>query len=392
MSHYHLSWITNQLAVGHAPMSYDDLDFLRQQGIGAIVNLCAEFCDLHEIEQKQGFEVYYLPVVDNEAPSEASLEKGLDWLDEAIYLGKKVLVHCRHGIGRTGTFVTAYLLRKGFGLKLAKQQLKNTRAEHSSFSQWWLLRKYGKKSGQLTIREPSLENRNIVDLGPFFQDYELLLSHVDDLLRKFAADNPQLLSCGLETSRCCYEYLEISFIEAGYLNHNMNKRLASGERNAAIEMAREVGQKIRRIKRVLAEKSEPGSLAGDALREAYKNEQILCPLNVDDKCILYPYRPLACRLYGWPLDLRESPHTSNGATGALIASIAPTGRQLQEAVERIANNMLVALSSTFASKKPLAFTLADCVSGRFIQKYFEFLCQSEDSNLAVCDISTSAHQ
>jgi len=76
----------------------------------------------------------------------------------------------------------------------------------------------------------------------------------------------------------------------------------------------------------------------------------------------------------------------------MIANIAPTGRQLQEAVERIANSMLVALSSTFASKKPLTFTLADCVSGRFIQTYFEFLCQSEDSNPAVCDIATSAHQ
>ena len=385
MAQYHLSWITNQLAVGHAPMSYEDLDFLRGQGIRAIVNLCAEFCDLHEIEQKQGFEVYYLPVNDNEAPSEASLEKGLDWLDEAIYLGKKVLVHCRHGIGRTGTFVTAYLLRKGFGLKLAKQQLKNTRAEHSSFSQWWLLRKYGKKSGRLTLREPSLENRNIVDLGPFFQDYESLLEHVDELFRQFAADHPQILSCGLETSRCCYEYLEILFIEAGYLNHYMNKTLASAERNAAIERAREVGQKVRQIERRLAEKIGSGEVVQEELREAYRSEQLLCPLNVDGKCILYAYRPIACRLYGLPLEWLDGPRAIAGEAEA------PTGPQLQEAVERISNNMLVALSSTFTAKEPLAFLLADCISGRFIQKYFEFLCQCGDNNLPVCDLAASTN-
>ena len=152
MAAYELSWITENLALGHAPMSYEELDSMRSQGISGIVNLCGEFCDLHEIQGGHGFEVYYLPTCDNEAPAVEDLEKALDWLDEAIYLGKKVLVHCRLGIGRTGTFVTAYLLRKGFGLKLAKQEVEKIRATSSSFPQWRLLKKYHKKSGNLTIR------------------------------------------------------------------------------------------------------------------------------------------------------------------------------------------------------------------------------------------------
>ena len=55
---YELTWITDHLATGHAPMSYDELDSIREQGIGAIVNLCGEFCDLHEIEESSGFDVY----------------------------------------------------------------------------------------------------------------------------------------------------------------------------------------------------------------------------------------------------------------------------------------------------------------------------------------------
>ena len=43
------------LAIGHAPMSYEDLESIKKQGINAIVNLCGEFCDLHEIEEKFGF-------------------------------------------------------------------------------------------------------------------------------------------------------------------------------------------------------------------------------------------------------------------------------------------------------------------------------------------------
>ncbi|MGD9950760.1 MAG: dual specificity protein phosphatase family protein, partial [Desulfobulbus sp.] len=121
MPEYQLTWITEQLATGYAPMSYEELDFIRDQGITAIVNLCGEFCDLHQIEEKSGFEVYYLPVDDECAPDLDEMEKALEWLDEAVYLKKKVLVQCRHGFGRTGTFVSAYLLRRGLGLKLAEK-------------------------------------------------------------------------------------------------------------------------------------------------------------------------------------------------------------------------------------------------------------------------------
>ena len=89
MSDYQLTWITDHLAVGHAPMSYEDLDLIRAEGIDAIVNLCGEFCDLHEIEENSGFEVFYLPIPDECAPDMEEMEKALAWLDEAIYLGQK---------------------------------------------------------------------------------------------------------------------------------------------------------------------------------------------------------------------------------------------------------------------------------------------------------------
>ena len=76
-SAYQLTWITDYLAVGCAPMSYVEFEAIREQGIDAIVNLCAEFCDLHEIEEKSGFEVYYLPIPDENAPDMEDMEKAL---------------------------------------------------------------------------------------------------------------------------------------------------------------------------------------------------------------------------------------------------------------------------------------------------------------------------
>jgi len=53
MSDYQGRWITDDSAI-EAPMSYDDLDAIREQGIDAIVNLCGEFFYLPEINEGSG--------------------------------------------------------------------------------------------------------------------------------------------------------------------------------------------------------------------------------------------------------------------------------------------------------------------------------------------------
>jgi len=373
MSAYRLQWITDYLALGHAPMSYDELDSIRSQGIDAIINLCGEFCDLHKIEADQGFEVYYLPTCDNEAPTIPDLEKALDWLDEATYLGKKVLVHCRQGIGRTGTFVTAYLLRKGFGMKLARKKVEKTRAGFTSFPQWRLLRRYKKNSGELTFRVPSLEFKRTIDLKPFFQDYEILLEQVDDVFKKAAAADSSLLSCGLETEACCFRLVDLQLVEAAYLSHKMNKTLRAAERKAAIERAMGVIRRVQELRKKLEQGDWEGTNGERRLHILYEQEQIKCPLNVESKCILYGARPIGCRLHGLDKWAGKSEIFEDLAQRSKLSSSETESDQFYQLLQRLSRNVFHALTSILPKDNGPTFTLPSTVAGRFVQEYFQWI-------------------
>jgi protein-tyrosine phosphatase len=147
MSEYPLKWITEYIAVGYAPRSITDLDTIRAQGISAIVNLRAECYDLHELEKSANFEAYYLPIVDEGAPDIEQLEKMIIWIEACIADDKKILIHCRYGIGRTGTLVIAFLFKNGYSLRQALNKMKHTPSMPMSNQQYKLLRKYSEKMG-----------------------------------------------------------------------------------------------------------------------------------------------------------------------------------------------------------------------------------------------------
>lgn len=341
-----ISWVTEALAVSAAPMSYEALESLKEQGIDAILNLCEEFCDLHWIQADSGFEVYYFPIPDEETPDLPALEKALDWLDEALYLGKKVLIHCRHGIGRTGTVLNAYLLRKGLGHKLAGRYLKPLRAKPQNFGQWRFVRRYGKNSGKLTVREPSLDGEKLVDLRPFFEDYEALRMEIAEILPQESA------LCGREHDRCCRRPLFLSLGEAVFLSHAVTKHLDRPTRESVVERAVDVAARMRELGHDTAIPK-----AGDAFSMVYRETDILCPLSELGECLVFDDRPTACLLFDLPETRRED---------ALL-------KKIEEGLASISGNVFFAYASQFPEGEPLRFALADVVSGKFVQALFHVM-------------------
>jgi atypical dual specificity phosphatase len=89
-----------------------DLAWLRGHGIGAILTL-TETPLPEATAAGYGFVTLHLPVRDMTAPSPEQFDAALDFIDRQRASGRRVLVHCLVGQGRTGAILAAYLIRAG---------------------------------------------------------------------------------------------------------------------------------------------------------------------------------------------------------------------------------------------------------------------------------------
>jgi len=374
ISAYRPTWVTDQLAVGHAPMSYEDLQSIKRQGLDTIVNLCAEYRDLYDIEKNYGFDVFYLPVPDDKAPDMDEMDKALAWLDEAIFLEKKVLIHCRLGIGRTGTFLRSYFIRRGFGSELIEERLRSVHSHPTSASQWRLLKKYGRQSERLTIREPSLEAERAVDLSSYFEEYETLCRLADDAFVHKDLQSRHHPDCGKTSVECCNHPFHIQFIEAVYLRHYLIKELSREDRLATIRQAVAMSRKVKNgqaqgVSGIVVPAVEGRNDENDVLPAC--GEKYQCPLNIREVCILYSHRPVRCRAFGISDEHPESLLDNDVSTTGLLQALSP-GR-IKRDIDEISRRLFFALNGRFLEGRSLIFPITHVISGKYIEDYFALL-------------------
>ena len=140
------TWITTDLAVGGAFPVGQARVLAREHGVGAIIDLRSEACDDIEELSVCGVEFLHLPTPDMIGVSQPMLDCGVDFARQCAARGRRLLVHCQHGIGRSATLVLCILVDRGIeplqALLLAKTARAKVSPSRSQYDAWvdWTLR------------------------------------------------------------------------------------------------------------------------------------------------------------------------------------------------------------------------------------------------------------
>jgi protein-tyrosine phosphatase len=112
----------------------DDIQQIKAAGVDVIIPLITddEFHhfgadELLEEYDKNGFLVYRLPIMDQLISSEDEMRDLVYFIDEQLNAGKKIMVHCVGGLGRSGMAAASYLKFKGLDAMEAIDVIRDTR-------------------------------------------------------------------------------------------------------------------------------------------------------------------------------------------------------------------------------------------------------------------------
>ncbi len=109
-----LRWIESNIAGSRAPEP-EELKLWKENDIYAVINLLGgDYGNfIAEKQKEEGFEVIRIPFSMSDPIPEEDFLAVYQYIDQLKKEGKKVVVHCKYGQARSGTFLAGYLIYSG---------------------------------------------------------------------------------------------------------------------------------------------------------------------------------------------------------------------------------------------------------------------------------------
>ena len=202
------------------------------------------------------------------------------------------------------------------------------------------------------------------------QRYEQLVAKADQAFEKMAKDYPRCVKCKSHCSDCCHALFGLFLIEAVYLKHHFDK-LGRKARRAAIQRGKKADRGLKNLGNRL--KAQYGD--HQIPKYSLARERIRCPLLDDnEECILYPYRPITCRVYGIPTSIQGKAHVC-GKAGFKKGEFYPAfnldnvQRKLYQLSKELLGGDEEKASLLISVSKVIETPLEDIIHGSFKQPY-----------------------
>jgi hypothetical protein len=136
-------WILRSLAVGASFPPGVAAQIAREGGVGAVIDVRIEDSDHPEELSASGLRFLHLPTEDACAVSQDMLDEGVAFAREAAADGRKLLIHCQHGIGRSALVALCVLVDRGHpplaALALAKdarEKISPSQCQYEAWAEW----------------------------------------------------------------------------------------------------------------------------------------------------------------------------------------------------------------------------------------------------------------
>jgi protein-tyrosine phosphatase len=142
-----LSWVEDDVAVGGRFPAGGARVLAERHGVGAVVDLRQEACDDEAELANCGIAFLHLPTLDMLGVTQPMLDRGVAFAARARTDGRRLLIHCQHGIGRSATLALCVMVDRGWSPLAALSQAKDVRAlvspSQSQYQAWaaWLARR-----------------------------------------------------------------------------------------------------------------------------------------------------------------------------------------------------------------------------------------------------------
>lgn len=149
----------------------------------------------------------------------------------------------------------------------------------------------------------------ILNFTQYFDKYEIIVAIADVFFDKVKESHPECVKCKTNCSDCCYALFDLTLIEALYINNKIKEKFESEERGRLEEKANTADRAVFKLKKKAYDSFKSGKSEDEILTDL-ATKKIRCPLlNEDDRCDLYEFRPITCRLYGIPSSIGGVGHT-----------------------------------------------------------------------------------
>jgi hypothetical protein len=139
-----LSWITETFAIGGSFAPNQTEALAREHCLSAVVDVRGESCDDAGLLARCGIELLHLPTIEFEPISQRMLLRGVAFVTAHLDAGRRVLVHCAQGIGRSALLGLCVLVERGHApldaLALAKARREQVWPSPAQYEAWagWL--------------------------------------------------------------------------------------------------------------------------------------------------------------------------------------------------------------------------------------------------------------